>query len=766
MLIRKLLRTFFKYKAQFISMIIMIVLGVGVFAGFNSEWYSIEKNCNNFFDESNLADYRVFLTDDMKSNHVGFTDEELNKVLSIDGVKSASRVVEINTTESKENETIKMCVTSNNSVTSPFVVSGNSYDPSSINGLWLSENYAIRNDYKIGDEITLSYGKLIESKKFIIEGYALSGEFLINTDGVAMMPNFDTIGYCFISPAAYKEALGFEFYTQINIISNLDAKEMSERIDDALGNSFQIIEKNDLPSYSEAYGESDEGKTMGLLLPVLFLLIAVLTMVTTMNRLTQNEKVQIGILKALGFKNRRITWHYTAYALFIGLVASIIGIGLGYGVAYFIFSKNGSMGTYFEMPYWDVHMPWFVWLGVIGIIGFLTLIGYLSVRKILKGNAASALRPYEPKRMKSLFIERSELFHKLGFATRWNIRDTFRHFSRTFMTIFGVLGCTLLLFASFGMLSTTNGFIDSYYNTSLNYESKISLSENTSEEKALELANKYNGDYSSTLAIKIDGKTYTLDAIYNSNDNYVLLNDDAKKMESISSAGCYVCQRLAESYNLKVGDTIKFSLYGEKELYTVTVVGTTYSLSEGITMTVDCAKNIGIPYTIDTIYTKTLKSDILQDENITSISTKEDIMNTFDTFMAIMNEMIFMLVAFSCILAFVVLYSLGTMSFTERYRELCTLKVLGFKNNKIRTIMITQTIWLSLLGIAIGVPLGMAVLKLLIKLLASEYEMKVYYAPYVYIISIVVTFAVSLLVSWLVSRKTKKINMVESLKAE
>ena len=152
MLIRKLLRTFLKYKAQFISMIIMIVLGVGVFAGFNSEWYSIDRNCSNFFDESNLADYRVFLTDDMKSNHVGFTDEDLNKVLSINGVKSASRVVEINTTESKENETIKMCVTSNNSVTSPFVVSGNSYDPSSINGLWLSENYAIRNNYKIGDE--------------------------------------------------------------------------------------------------------------------------------------------------------------------------------------------------------------------------------------------------------------------------------------------------------------------------------------------------------------------------------------------------------------------------------------------------------------------------------------------------------------------------------------------------------------------------------------------------------------------------------------
>ncbi len=765
MLFRKLLRTFLKYKAQFISMILMIVLGVGLFAGFNAEWYSIDKDCKRFFKESNLADYRIYLTDDMKNNHIGFTEEELNKVLTIDGVNAASRVAEFNTTEGKENDTIKMCVTSNNSVTSPFVVSGNNYDPSSNNGLWLSENYAKSNKYSIGDEITLSYGELF-NKTFIIEGYSLSGEFLINTDGVAMMPNYGTIGYCFISPVAYEELIGFEFYTQINIISSLDSKEISELIDDTLGNTYQILDKNDLPSYSEAYGEADEGKTMGLLLPIIFLLIAILTMVTTMNRLTQNEKVQIGILKALGFKNRRITWHYTSYALFIGVVGSIIGIGIGYGVANFIFSKNGSMGTYFEMPYWTIHMPLFVWIGIVGIIGFLTLIGYLSVRKMLKGNAAAALRPYEPKKMKALLVERTRIFHKLGFATRWNLRDTFRHLSRTFMTIFGVLGCTLLLFASFGMLSTINGFIDTYYDTSLNYESKISLSEKINNDKVLELANKYNGDYSATLAIKIDSKTYTLDIFNNYNDNYVLLNEDAKKMDSISNAGCYVCQRLVESNKLKVGDKINFSLYGKKETYSVPIVGTIYSMSEGIVMTEDCAIETGIPYTFDTIYTKTLKNDIAADKDITSISTKKDIMNTFDTFMTIMNEMIFMLVGFSCILAFVVLYNLGTMSYTERYRELSTLKVLGFKNKKLRTIMITQTIWLSVIGIAIGVPLGVVVVKLLIKLLASDYEMKIVYAPYVYIISIVVTFAVSVLVSWIVSRKTKRIDMVESLKAE
>ena len=161
-----------------------------------------------------------------------------------------------------------------------------------------------------------------------------------------------------------------------------------------------------------------------------------------------------------------------------------------------------------------------------------------------------------------------------------------------------------------------------------------------------------------------------------------------------------------------------------------------------------------------------MKEDIIKDDDIISIYSKADIMKTFDTYTAILIEMIVLLVLFSCILAFVVLYNLGIMSYTERYRELATLKVLGFKNKKIRSILVTETIWLTIIGIILGVPMGGIVLNLLVKLLASDYEMKVYFAPYVYIVSILITFIVSVLVSYLVSRNCKKINMVEALKQE
>lgn len=137
---------------------------------------------------------------------------------------------------------------------------------------------------------------------------------------------------------------------------------------------------------------------MGAVLPVLFLLIAVLTMVTTMHRLTAKEKTQIGTLKALGFKNRRILRHYTSYAFMIGILGTAIGIGLGYSVAYFIMNPNGTMGTYFDMPYWRLKMPGFCIIVMAAIIVLLTFIGFLSVKQMLKGTAADALRPYTPKK--------------------------------------------------------------------------------------------------------------------------------------------------------------------------------------------------------------------------------------------------------------------------------------------------------------------------------------------------------------------------------
>lgn len=191
--------------------------------------------------------------------------------------------------------------------------------------------------------------------------------------------------------------LGTEFYTQLNIISDLDKPELVERAEKALGKTLLVLSKDENPSYSQALGESDEGKTMGLVLPVLFLSIAVLTMVTTMSRITAKEKTQIGTFKALGYRDRRIAMHYTSYATAICLIGTVFGIGFGVLIAWYIMNPNGSMGTYTDFVDWSLYCPAFVWIVLIVINLFITAIGWLSVRQALGDAAADALRPYSPK---------------------------------------------------------------------------------------------------------------------------------------------------------------------------------------------------------------------------------------------------------------------------------------------------------------------------------------------------------------------------------
>ena len=141
-------------------------------------------------------------------------------------------------------------------------------------------------------------------------------------------------------------------------------------------------------------------------------------------------------------------------------------------------------------------------------------------------------------------------------------------------------------------------------------------------------------------------------------------------------------------------------------------------------------------------------------------------MDSFDTFMELMNVMIFLLVVAAVVLGIVVLYNLGVMSYTERYREMATLKVLGFRDRKIGRLLISQNLWLTVLGILIGIPAGWAVLKYLLDALAGEYEMALVIGPVTYLVSVLLTFGVSLIVGLMVARKNRSIDMVAALKAE
>lgn len=753
MLVRKLFRTAWNYKSQFISMIIMIAIGVGIFIGFNIEWKSLENDVFSFFEETNYADFRLY-------SETGFSEDDIKSIKNIDGEDAATRYFNVNVSIKNTKKSVALNVSEDYTVSTMTVMQGAEYDKN-FDGIWLSDKFADVNNIKIGDLLTFTYKGIEISDKVV--GLVKSSENLICVaDENQIMPDYNSFGFAYISPKTLENAIKTPFYPQINIISNLDKATLEQKIKEVTGTTFLVTDKKEHYAYAGVMSECEEGKTMGSILPVLFLAIAILTMITTMHRISANEKVQIGTLKSLGFRNKRILLHYTSYGFVIGIIGTALGIAIGYLIAAVIISPNGMMGTYLDMPNWNLSMPEFCIPVLVLMLAFMTFISFLSVKKMLKGTAADTLKPYTPKVMKKSKIERFKSWNKLSFGTKWNIRDIFRHKSRSAMTLLGVLGCTVLLVGGLGMKDTMQNFLNMLDKDISNYNTKIILSESATNQDAITIADDLKGDWQSSSGISYGGKTVTLD-IYSANNGKIGFLTESNKHLKLDNNGVYLCLRLKDTAN--VGDTVEFSPYGSEKTYKVKVAGYIRSLvSECVVMTDTYADNIGIDYKINSVYTDTLSDKIENSEIISAKQDKNTIMKSYDTFMEIMNVMIVVLVIAAVVLGIVVLYNLGIMNYVERSRELATLKVLGFRDRQIGNLLISQNMWLTVLGLLIGIPAGVGVLKFLIVALASEYELSITIGMLTYAVSILLTFGVSLIVGVMVAKKTPKINMVEALK--
>lgn len=734
-------------------MIIMIAIGVGIFQGFNIEWQSIESDTSDFFEQTNYADFRLY-------SETGFTEGNIEAVQDIDGVNAATRYLSVNVSLKDAKKSIALNVSENYTVSTMMIMDGAEYDRTS-DGIWLSDKFAKANDIALGDTLTFVYQGIEISGEVV--GFVKSGENMICVaDANQLMPDYESFGFAYITPEKLKSRLGVAFYPQINVISDMEKADLEEVVKDAIGTTILVTDKSQHTAYAGAQSEAEEGKTMGSILPVLFLAIAILTMVTTMHRIAANEKVQIGTLKALGFRDHRILRHYTAYGLFIGLVGTVLGVALGYAVAAIIISPTGMMATYFDLPEWKLVMPAFCIPVIILTVAFLTLISYFSVKRMLKGTAADALCPYTPKVMKKSMIEKLPFWDKLPFGMKWNVRDILRHKARSAMTLIGIFGCMLLLVGGLGMKDTMENFLGMLDKDISNYITKVNLSESAANEDAITLAEDLNGDWQASSGISYEGNTISLE-VYNADNNKIRFISEGNELFELTDDGVYLCLRLKDT--AKVGDIIEFSPYGSNDTYEVRVAGYFRSLvTESIVMTDVYADSIGMEYHIGSIYTDIDFDDIESSVIISGKQDKDTIMATYDTFMDIMNVMIVVLVVAAIVLGIVVLYNLGVMSYVERYRELATLKVLGFRDKAIGKLLISQNIWLTVVGVLIGLPGGVGVLYILITALVSEYELSLTVGVLTYSVSILLTFGVSLVVGWMVARKNRKIDMVEALK--
>ena len=786
MLKRKMFRDIRKNLSQFITIFLMIMIGIMAYSGIEAYMGGMEETRDKFNSENNLFDLNV----------MGYLNhDDLNNIKNLDNVKDAELKLSVTATTDKDKTLLLNFIESNN-ISKFYVLEGEEFDVNK-SGIWLDNFYALENNIKVGDTVLVKYDGMILHEKVL--GRINVPDHLYDVrDESELYPDRKEFGFAYMSTneitedyiksLVMKEAnikdekifkmvmpdFNYKDYIPFSSIM-VDVKDVNkkndvkESIEDNIENAKAIINVEDTSSYVAYQGEIDEGKTYVGVFSGIFLFIAMLSVITTMTRVVKKERVQIGTLKALGFSNRKILFHYMGYGFWISIVASIVGLILGYYFIGTIF-MNLQM-DFFEIPNGHPSMNISCYY-VTGIVIFaVLLITFITCRSILKENPAETLRTKIPNvKGKALDITKKGLFKNLSFTSIWNLRDILRNKMRTFMGLAGVVGCCALIVCSFGMLDSMNFFVKLQFEDLYNFDYKLNIKEGISSEEYNELYDKYGNNTSQSLGIEIkdkDGKRESNNILVTDAEDYLRFVDNKNRLkEKPTDDGVYVTYKLADSKGYKIGDKIEWHIYGDNKYYKSKIIGFNKDpQNQNISMTKKYLESLGIEYKPDALYTNNDLSKTKEIKNIETIQNINSLKEGMTDMLSMMKTMLVMIIGIAILLGSVIIYNLGILSYTEKQYQFATLKVLGFKDKQIKNIFIKQNNWIALVSIVIGLPLGFYLTDWLFKTAIEEhYDFCAFITIRTYIIAAIGTFIVSYLVSKFLARKIKSIDMVSSLK--
>ena len=788
MLKKKMFRDIKQNLSQFITIFLMVLIGVMVYVGIEAYMDGMTSAADNFYKNNNIQDLNVM---------GNLSDKDLDKIKSLDNVKDAEKKLVVNAIDKdNKDKTYLLSFIDSNNISKFHIMDGEKFDVNK-KGAWVDNFYAEKNNLKVGDTIKIKYDTFTLEEKIL--GLINVPDHIYDVkDESELVPNRENFGFVYLSvneiPESYikdlvmkemkitdekifdkyvkdfnyKEYIPYN-YIMVDVNKKKNVTSVKEDIEDNVSNAKAIVKIEDTLSYQRYQGEIDEGASYVGIFSGLFLFIAMLSVITTMTRVVKKQKLQIGTMKALGIKNSKIVMHYVGYGLFVSLAAAIVGIILG---KYFI-------GTFFlnmEMDYFEVPngvpvvkpLSYLVALLVVMVVSFIT---YLTCRKELFKKPAEALRNEVPNvKVSSLNLSTKGIFKKLNFSSKWNYRDILRNKFRTVTAVVGIVGCCMLIVCAFGMLNSMNHFIKLQFEDLYNFNYKLSLKENIKDDELKVLTDKYGNNTSETLTIETKiGKEREANTIFVTNAGNLVRfqNENGEFIKVNKNNGVYVTRKLADQKNLKVGDTIKWHIYGVNKYYESKIVGLTKDPQvQNLTMTKEYLKSLDIDYKPDSLYTNTDLKGIKDIKNVSLVQDIDELKNSLESMLSMMKSMIMLIIVFAIGLGAIIIYNMGILSYSEKQYQFATLKVLGFSDKKIKKIFVEQNNWITVLSIIIGLPTGYYMTSWIFKsVIADNYDFSAYINLSTYLIAIIGTILVSTIVSRMLSKKVNKIDMVSSLKA-
>ena len=765
-----------KTSKRFLSILIIVLLGVGFFAGIRAVAPDMENTLDAYYEENNF--YDIYITSDY-----GVTDKVINR-LEEDYNIEAGYSFDAITNKEEDYATRIISYDEENEINKPKLVKGRM--PEKADEVVIDNQ--ISDSIKIGDKITID-SDLVLNKTLTVTGYVESPLY-ISTERDSTTLLSGQINYFLymkteniLSPV--KTTAYIKLDTEESRFSNKyedlvkeEKKEIRKILKEEENNAtWYVLDINANTGFYQYEQDTERIDNVAKVFPLVFFIVAVLVCLTTMTRMVEEERSQIGTLKSLGYRDSAIMFKYILYASLATIIGSIIGVLIGYRIlpelCFTMYQNLYKLG--------DIKLSYYSSLTFQGMmIALVCTLGatIYTCRKTLKESPANLLRPVAPRPGKRILLERiSFIWNKLSFSYKVTVRNVFRYTKRFLMTIIGIAGCTGLILAGFGLKDCIGKIVPNQYDELFTYDASITLNEEATENTINELTQvKEIKDLLRVQeeSISIDNKdtnqSVTLIVPEEDPDDFIKLQSRKKKEEYNLTDGIIITEKLANLLEVEVGDTLEFTgtnTYTEKishitENYLLHYIYLPKSSYKGSTYNTVLIKTTEMTEKEE----KTFAAKLKEIEGVSNISFTSTTRHVFDDTMESFAYVSLILIVSAGALAFVVLYNLSSVNISERRRELATIKVLGFYDKEVYQYINRENSILTVIGILLGLGIGNILTIYILKTCEIDnlmFDYSILWPSYIY--AILITAAFAILVNIILYFSLKKIDMIESLKS-
>lgn len=747
------------YK-RFLSLILLALLGVGFFAGIKATGPDMHKTIDNYFDKHKVYDLKL-------SSNYGFTNKDINYIKKIDNIDN------VKGTYTKDKiilkDTIIRFINIDNSMNKIYIEKGRI--AKNKNEVVVEQSFLDNENLKIGDYVD----------DLLITGTVISPLYLIKDRGVTNIGN-GKINYYMYTTNDYFDNY---FYSNIYITLKNTKKELTnsknykkeiKKVKKEIKlENITISDRASDTGYNDYVNAYESITKIGNVFPVIFYMVAILISLISMMRMIEEDRNELGCLKALGFSNNTLISRYLIYSLVATVIGGLIGVCIGMHIIPTII-LNIYYNNMFYIPYKVLEFN--VNYALLGIIVAIICISgstlYVAITNLLC-NPATLMNEKAPKIGKKILLERIPfIWKKLNFSNKVTIRNIFRYKSKMLVTIIGVAGSTSLVLIGFGLSDTVKGIAETQYSEIFLYDRLLYI-KGENIDKTLKKYDEIE-DYKYILMDQIDvriknnDKEVILISPKNTLKNEInLLDINTNKPLKLEKNKIIITEKLHEVYNLEIGDTIKLN----NKKIEISAITKNY-IYDYIYCDNETYNSIFGNYNVNAILLnnkENVKEDfnkiLIKENDVLSITTSKDTFEAVNEMIKSLDKIMLILIVSAALLTLVIMYNLANINISERKREIATLKVLGFYDKEVDDYIIKETTILTIFGIILGLILGYYLSFYLISTCEPSmllFKQKITIPSYLISVFIVILFMI--IVNVIIHNHLKKIDMIESLKCK